>query len=129
MDGTPVRLLVVEDDASTRELLAEVLSDAGYTVDVAADGAQAVEAARRTLPDVVLLDVNLPVVGSSAFRRELYTMPGGVRTRVVVMSAGINLAAKARQLDAYAYLAKPFDLDLLLETVEAAGRAELKATG
>ncbi|HEV2123976.1 MAG TPA: response regulator, partial [Chloroflexota bacterium] len=60
-------ILIVEDDALTRELVCLVLGEAGYAVDTAPDGGDALELLQRSSPDVILLDMGLPGMGSRAF--------------------------------------------------------------
>lgn len=59
-DGRMLRVLVVEDDPDCAECLALLLQDGGFAVDIAADGASALESVDANLPDVVLLDIGLP---------------------------------------------------------------------
>src|SRR5690348_9563693 len=64
------RILVVDDDVDTREILTLLFTTRGYIVDTAADGAQALRAARRGPPPcVILLDLMMPVMDGETFRR------------------------------------------------------------
>ena len=118
-----VRVLVVEDDVHVRQDLADVLGEEGYLVDVASHGLEALERARRALPDVVLLDLKLPVMDGWAFRRELLALEGGERPRIILVTADLHTSEKASRLGASAYVQKPFDVDELLATVSAVARA------
>ena len=60
--GEPPRVLVVDDDAGIRDLLDLVLTNAGYTVALAADGAAALAMVDAVAPDVILLDMHMPVL-------------------------------------------------------------------
>ena len=114
-----IRVLVVEDERDTRQTLAEVLTEEGYLVDVASHGAEALERARSALPDIVLLDLNMPVMDGWGFRAALQEIDGGERPKIILLTADYNSREKAARIGARAYLTKPFDLDELLATISA----------
>ena len=110
------RVLIVDDDPDVVGFISGVLEDEGYTVMTASDGAQAVASAERFHPDLMILDVTLPVLSGpdvAAHFRELR----GAAFPVLMITADGQAVAKARQLRAYAYLRKPFELDDLLRQV------------
>ena len=114
-----MRVLIVDDDAAIRDLLIQVLhDDAGYQVAEAGNGAEALAALPAFRPDVVILDLLMPVKDGFAVLRALRENPE--RPRVIVLSAIANLheAAYAHELGADAVLGKPFDIDELLHAVE-----------
>jgi CheY-like chemotaxis protein len=113
------RVLVVEDDETTRFLLAELLGDAGYAVDAAADGAEALAALRRRRPDLILLDVFMPRVDAPAFRALQVGIRGAADVPVLLTSAtqAADLETMARDLGAAGAIAKPFDADDLLTAI------------
>jgi DNA-binding response OmpR family regulator len=108
-------VLVVEDDADTRGLLASLLREEGYDVVAVADAQAALEAARQRGPAVVLLDWVLPGGGGPAFVGE-YGAGAGPRAPVVVASASPRVPARLPGVAAV--LAKPFDLGELLALVQ-----------
>ena len=110
-DGT--RVLVVEDDDDIRSLLAELLEEEGYEVVSAADGRQGLDRAHERPPDLILLDLMMPVMNGWEFREEQRRDPVLAGVPVVVVSA----AARA-SIDASQVLTKPFSVDDLLEAVE-----------
>lgn len=124
--ATPL-VLVVDDEPEIRQLVERTLAAKGYAVELAADGAEALEKAERLVPDLVLLDAMLPRVhGFEACRR----IKASERTRdvpVVMMTAiyrGWRFAQDAR--DSYGavdYVEKPFRHEELLRRVEDALRA------
>jgi CheY-like chemotaxis protein len=117
-------VLVVDDDRVIREVIALALDDAGYDV-VASDGIDAAELAREAQPAVVLLDINMPVTDGVEVRRHLYTDPTTAHIPVIALSAATNLRARAAEMDANDYLAKPFDIaELLLRIEKWAGPAQ-----
>ena len=111
----PPRVLVVDDDAGIRDLLDLALTNAGYAVALAEDGAAALAMVEAVAPDVILLDMRMPVLDGWAFT-EAYRRPGR-RVPIVVMTAVRDAPERAAQIAATAYLAKPFDLADLLACV------------
>lgn len=114
----PRRVLVVEDDEAVRAVLAEALASAGYTVDQAEHGAEALERVRRQVPDLMLVDLMLPVMDGETFLRRCRAEGPCAGVPVVVLSAAHALPEVARTLDVRTSLAKPFDLDVLLGIVD-----------
>lgn len=112
------RILVVEDDTALREALEETLQDAGFTVNVAADGAEAMRIVERAGPSLVVSDVQMgPVDGLellASLREHHPELP------VVLMTAygSIEQAVSAMQRGAMDYLAKPFEASALIEMVQ-----------
>ena len=116
-------VLVVDDDWLIREVIALALDDAGYGV-VASDGIDAPELAREAQPAVVLLDINMPVMDGIEVRRHLHADPATAQIPVIALSAATNLRARAAEMEANDYLAKPFDIaELLLRIEKWAGPA------
>lgn len=113
------RILVVEDDVAIRQTLAEVLADEGFEVACAANGAEALaHLTRSAAPSLILLDLTMPVMDGWTFRSAQREDPRLARIPTVVVSA--NHAADRSAVDglgADAFLAKPFDLDSLMETI------------
>ena len=116
-------VLVVDDDWLIREVIALALDDAGYGV-VASDGIDAPELAREAQPAVVLLDINMPVMDGIEVRRHLHADPATAQIPVIALSAATNLRARAAEMEANDYPAKPFDIaELLLRIEKWAGPA------
>jgi len=120
--GRP-RVLVVEDDPDLLVVFRVNLVSAGLEPILAADGRTAVARIQAERPDAVLLDVMLPGVDGWQVLEALHAM--GDPVPVIIASAKKNPEdiARAEELGAVAYLVKPFDIDLLVDTVvEAATR-------
>jgi len=121
------RVLVVDDEALIRWSLAESLSDAGYAVSEAGDGASAVErASDGHVFDAIVLDYRLP---DSNDLHLLETIRGLQPTAAVVMMTAFGtpeLTSGALKLGAYRVVAKPFDVH---EMVDVVGRARESASG
>lgn len=112
------RILLVEDDFSIRETIAEVLEDEGFRVTCAANGAEALaRLAAGDAPALILLDLMMPVMDGSEFRRLQRDDPRLADIPVVVLSAGHAADQRAASLGADGFLQKPFEVDSLLETV------------
>lgn len=112
------RVLVVEDDPDLAALEAEVLKLRGHDVDVASNGREALEAAERARPDLILLDMKMPVMNGREFadeyrRREPSTPP------IVVVTAADDAQRRAAEVGASGWIAKPFDPETLLDKVAA----------
>jgi CheY-like chemotaxis protein len=109
-------ILVVDDDSAIRTLVIDVLMEEGFQVSSASNGVEALRAVAMGSPDVIVLDLQMPVLdGWGTFRRLRST---GCDTPVLLVSAhGVNAAQ--RELDADDALAKPFDIAELLARVTA----------
>jgi CheY-like chemotaxis protein len=112
------RVLVVEDERTIRRSIAGYLEDAGYTVDEAENGAEALERMRAATPDVVVLDLLMPIMGGRAFVAALRQDVRFGAVPVVLLSAADDLASAAEELQPRASLAKPIDLDVLLAVLD-----------
>jgi len=127
----PPRVLVADDDPSTRGLIDLALQEAGYDCVLAADGKAALEQARATRPDLVVLDVAMPFLSGDEVQRELRR---DRRTRyipVVFITAKrttAELTARFRN-GADDFVSKPFDIDELVARIASALRraAELRS--
>jgi len=113
-----LRILLVEDDPNIRRDVAEVLGEEGYVVDQAANGFEALERARASRPDVVLLDLYLPLMDGWTLRNELRALHPDREPAIVVLSTDRYAQEEARYLGAQGCLAKPFELDDLLDVLE-----------
>ncbi|HEU5205092.1 MAG TPA: ATP-binding protein [Candidatus Limnocylindrales bacterium] len=110
------RVLVVEDDAGTRELVRQALESNGYVVEVAPDGKKALDVVAADPPALVILDVMLPVLdGFSVVERIKAELPDGGPP--VVMLTIVDEPERAARLGVEAYLHKPFDTDELIRRV------------
>src|SRR6185369_336115 len=107
------RVLVVDDDESTRALLEEVLVLGGFTVRTAADGADGLAILRDWRPDVVVLDVMMPDVDARVFRAVQFDSRAVADVPVLLLSAARpdDLREIARDLGVAAWLPKPFDIN------------------
>ena len=108
------RVLVVDDESPIRNFLAEGLTDAGYHVLTAPNGAEALESVDQYQPEVVLLDLLMPVMDGWGFLRARRSQPALAAVPVVVFSgAGKDGLQEAAVLQANAVLPKPLNLDVI----------------
>lgn len=118
MTSPPRRtVLVVDDDIDIREIVGDVLTDAGYSVVTASNGLDAIEHLSRIAPALILLDLNMPIMDGAEFRRRQLSDATMAFIPTVIMSAVHRMEERVAELRADAVLAKPVNLRLLLETV------------
>lgn len=110
-------ILVAEDEAAIRELLHDFLAGEGFTISEASDGLQVQEALANGAVDLVLMDVRMPKKTGLDVLREAKQTSEGLPIIVMTAFSTANMAIEAIQLGAYDYIAKPFDLNHVLVTV------------
>jgi CheY-like chemotaxis protein len=113
---TSPTILLVEDDADTREMLGKFLELEGYHVEMAVNGQHALERLRNGVkPFVIVLDLMMPIMDGWQFRREQVRRAALASIPVIVVSA----AGKERmeRIEANAYMSKPIDLEALLKQI------------
>jgi CheY-like chemotaxis protein len=109
-------VLIVEDDADLREMMAQLLQLEGFQAETASNGREALQYLQQgDRPDVILLDLMMPIMDGWEFRRLQMRDPALKSVPVVVLSA--LDATRAVDLDGAAFLKKPLDFDRLLELV------------
>lgn len=112
-------VLIVEDEESISLSLEFLLRKEGYDVSCARDGAAALQMLAQRVPDMVLLDVMLPLVDGFELCRMMRANPALEKTRIMLLTARCRESEVARGLGlgADAYLTKPFSTRELMETV------------
>jgi two-component system, chemotaxis family, chemotaxis protein CheY len=120
---SPGHVLIVEDDADTREMLSVLLGGEGFHTVAAEDGLEALHLLRTVkhrapeTPCLVLLDLRMPRLGGHEFRRAQLADPIVAAVPIAIMSGAVDAEEWARELGAVATLSKPLDVDALLEVV------------
>jgi CheY-like chemotaxis protein len=110
-------VLVVEDDADLASLIQMIVTDAGYGVRTAPDGALALARVAEHMPALVLLDMRMPVMNGWEFARAFRERHGRAAP-VVVVTAAEDARARAEEIGADGWLEKPFEIDEVLDIVE-----------
>ena len=116
----PVRILVIDDEPVIRDLLDDMLSLRGYTVDTAEDGEAGLAKAQEASYDIVFTDIRMPgISGVEVYRRIKVISP---ESQVIVMTGyGLEeMIQQALNMGAFADVKKPFDLETIYELVERA---------
>jgi len=111
------KVLVVDDEPEVRRLLQDFLSGQGYDVALAADGVEALAAVDDQKPDLVLLDVAMPVMNGVETLTRIVALDCPVRVIMVTGNSDLSLMAKLLALGAVDYIPKPFDLDYLEQAI------------
>ena len=113
------KILIVEDVEMNVELLLELLED-DYDLVVAADGGEGVEKAVTERPDLILMDMSLPVIDGYEATRRIRSNPESANTVIIGLSAHAMSGDEAKALNAGcdAYLTKPLDDELLFDSLE-----------
>ncbi len=114
MDGY---ILVVDDDADHRALLAETITLMGYPTEQAENGRVALDRLEEALPRLVLLDLKMPVMSGWAVLEALQQMPHAASIPVLVISA-YGFEWEAELIGAAGYVGKPVDLEALRQKIE-----------
>ncbi len=106
-------VLVVDDEPILSEFITEALSDEGYHIEIASDGASALELARKSSPDIVLLDYHLPDMNGIEVLKTLREIDEGVQVLMVTGHNDVKTAFEAIHNGATDYILKPFEVDAL----------------
>jgi two-component system, chemotaxis family, chemotaxis protein CheY len=124
-------VLVVDDDQDIRDSIADVLLAKGFRVKSAANGLEALRLLRDQAerPNLILLDILMPVMDAWAFRAEQRKMPPDIAGIPVVLISAYSLPHREATFDEAGYLRKPFEVNALLETVERVAPAHSAGLG
>ena len=111
----PRTCLIVDDSRIIRKVARRIVEALGFEVDEAADGADALAFCAATMPEVVLLDWNMPVMDGLTFLRRLRALPGGAAPKVLfcTIETSADRIAEALSAGADDYVMKPFDGEIL----------------
>lgn len=115
------KILIVDDEASITTLLKEELQENGdYEVDLAFDGAEAINLIQKLLYDVVLLDMKMPRVSGKEVLVFLQEHSPSVQVIILSQYADLKMAVETTKLGAYEVLSKPYDIDQVEQTIKRA---------
>lgn len=115
------KILLVEDNEMNRDMLSRRLERRGYQIIIAVDGAQGVATARSEIPDLVLMDMSLPVMDGWEATRQLKADPATQNIPVIALTAHAMAGDRERTLEAGCddYDTKPIELPRLLEKIDS----------
>lgn len=115
------KILLVEDNEMNRDMLSRRLQRKGYDVHMAVDGGQGVEMAKSIAPDLILMDMSLPVLDGWEATRQLKADPATKPIPVIALTAHAMAGDREKALEAGCedYDTKPIELPRLLEKMEA----------
>ena len=107
--------LIVDDSKVIRMVARKILQELGFETEEAADGKEALDACKVKMPDAVLLDWNMPVMGGLDYLKELRALPGGESPIVVFCTTenDIRHIQEAIEAGANEYIMKPFDSEII----------------
>jgi CheY-like chemotaxis protein len=113
------RILLVDDDESIRQVVSILLVDEGYVIGSVGNGQAALDLLDTFEPDLIVLDLRMPVMDGWEFVRR-YRARAGPHAPIIAFVAALHAEQEQTEIGAVGLLAKPFDLDELLEVVDRA---------
>jgi DNA-binding response OmpR family regulator len=113
-------IVLIDDEFGLADVVSAVLSDAGFRVCTAVNGAQGLDVMAEHPPDLVLLDYMMPILDGPGVLRAMRADPKLATVPVVLMSAMPEAVVRRRTTDYVVFIRKPFDFDALLNAVAAA---------
>ncbi|MCW8924994.1 MAG: response regulator [Xanthomonadales bacterium] len=115
------RILIVEDNEMNRDMLSRRLKRKGYDIEVAVDGQQGVDMATELMPDIVLMDMSLPIMDGWKATKTLRNNPATAALKIIALTAHAMEGDRQKAMKAGCddYDTKPIDLKRLLGKIEA----------
>lgn len=113
-------ILIVDDDTELRTLYRMILEREGYTVDEASNGADALKYLSDHVPDLILMDMLMPMLGGESVMRRIQQIPALREVRIIVLTAYPRFRDTVRYLDADQFLVKPITPRQIVEAVRDA---------
>jgi CheY-like chemotaxis protein len=111
------KVLVVDDDDELAEVVREVLREAGYSVATVRHGAAALELVNHIAPDLILLDLTMPIMDGWSFVAQ-YRRTARAGARILLLTANPHAPEIAETLHADGYIQKPFDIARLVDVIQ-----------
>lgn len=118
--NTPITILYVEDNPDNRLLIRRILQAEGYRVIEAPTAYEAIEYVQKEIPDLILMDINLPEVDGYTLTTQMRAMPQLQKTPIIALTANVMRGDRERTLQAGCdgYIQKPVDVDTLPILIE-----------
>ncbi len=110
-------VLVIDDDAAIRDIVATLLTEEGYAVITAGSGEEALSQLEAVVPSLIITDMRMPVMDGWHFVAELHRRLDG-KVPLLVMTAAVDAQQRAAEVDADGAISKPFDLDEFVASVQ-----------
>ncbi len=109
----PLDIMIVDDSVSIRQVVSRLVKDQGWTAQTAKDGVDAIEKLGNKVPDLIILDIEMPRMNGYEFLGTFRTLPGCRRTPVIILSSRTarKHRDKAISLGAQGYIVKPYNSD------------------
>ncbi|MEK7829054.1 MAG: UDP-3-O-acyl-N-acetylglucosamine deacetylase [Deltaproteobacteria bacterium] len=117
---TAKKIMIVDDEKSIRQSLSDVLRDEGFDVILAGDGHKALKMLDSNRPDLVILDIWMPVMDGTEVLKEIKARQPNLQVIMISGHGNIEAAVKTIKLGAYDYIEKPLSLEAVLLTVKRA---------
>ena len=114
------RVLIVDDEAKIRNILARILADAKYEVTTASDGLEAMNMIQDFIPQVAIVDLQMPHMNGLEVVEQIMRMKKNIVPIILTAHGTIESAVRATKDGVYDYLTKPFDNELMLRVVDRA---------
>ena len=111
------KILVVDDDDDIADTVRQVLRDAGYSVATVRHGAAALELVSHVTPDLILLDLSMPIMDGWSFVTQ-YRRTARAGARILLLTGNPHASEIAATLQADGYIQKPFDIEQLVDIVQ-----------
>jgi DNA-binding NtrC family response regulator len=128
MAGKRPLILVIDDDMDICEFFKKVLPEEGYEVTHVLDAKSGLDVVKRTRPDMVLLDLNMPEMGGVEGLRRIREMDPDAAVIMTTGYGSMETVKEAMLLGARDYLTKPFDIEILMDSIRK-GFRESRRTG
>jgi two-component system response regulator HydG len=116
--GETARILVIDDDENIRKVLATILEDEGYKVDLVDTAKKAIEKTKRNFYNIALIDVRLPDMEGIELLTKMKDTTPKMRKIIITGYPTLQNAIQAVNRGADAYIVKPFDMEKVLKTIE-----------
>lgn len=116
------KILIVDDEPNICLILENIFTDAGYTAETTSDGLLALEKIKRFLPEIVILDKNMPRMDGLSTLREIKKNYPCIVVIMITAHGDVSSAVEAMKLGAYDYIEKPFDNEKMLLLLERASK-------
>jgi two-component system, cell cycle response regulator DivK len=113
-------ILYIEDNSDNRKLVRRVLNAEGFSVMEAENAAQALKQLEASVPNLILMDINMPDMDGYTLTAKIRSMPAYSKIPIIAMTANVMRGDRERTLEAGCdgYIQKPIDIDILSQQIE-----------